>query len=276
MSFLFRRRADTISRTTSFSPVDEERPITYQLAALQGIGRRKEQQDSFAYVNENDVVKCKREGLFAIVADGMGGLADGKQVSELVIDCMLRSFSELDYEGDFTEQLKAAAVQANNRAFQEYNSRGGSTLVACLLYNGKLWYVNVGDSALFLLRNGSLSQINVEQNSLTSDYRHLVHIGEMNPEDARSNPEKAALSHYMGMYDLDEVDAFLRPLPLKNGDALLICSDGISGFLRDDQIKQCMLSGSPRDVCSKLEEEVYRRAAKNQDNYTAVVIQCKS
>lgn len=276
MSFLFRRRADSIPRTVSHQSDEAERPITYQLAAMQGIGRRSEQQDSYAFINENDVVKSKREGLFAIVADGMGGLADGKQVSEMVIDCMLHAFSSLDLAGDLPAQLKAAAVSANDRVFRQFNSRGGSTLVACLLYEGKLWYVSVGDSALFLLRNGSLSQINLEQNSLMSEYRHMVSSGAIDLESARENPERAALSHYMGMYELDEVDEFLRPLPLESGDMLLICSDGVSGFLDESQIRQCMRSGSPRDICSQLEEEIFRRGARNQDNYTAIVIQCKS
>lgn len=276
MIFFSRKGSDRVPRTVTIKPEEAEFPITYQLSAMQGIGKRSEQQDSFASLNDNDVVKSKREGLFAVVADGMGGLASGKQVSELVIDCMLHAFAQIDLQGDLFEQLKAAAVSANERTFQQFNSRGGSTLIACLLYGEKLWYVSVGDSALFLLRNGTLSRINEEHNSLTDDYHHLVSGGDMDPYGARSNPERAALSRYMGMYDLDEVDGFRRPLPLESGDTILICSDGISSFLSEGQLKQCLQGGSPRDICSQLEEAIYWRSARNQDNYTAIVIQCRS
>ena len=77
------------------------------------------------------------------------------------------------------------------------------------------------------------------------------------------------------MENLDEMDYLKSPLHLVAGDMILVCSDGVGDYIPEEEIRQCLLSGSPRDVCSQLEERIIRANSKYQDNYTAIVIQCR-
>lgn len=252
-----------------------KRLLTYQTACFQGIGRRDEQQDAYALLNGDDVVSIKQEGLFALVADGMGGMTGGREASETVIASLRSAFDGMNREEDLALQLKDAVKQAGEQVYEKLRERGGSTVIACLFYQEHLYYASVGDSSLFLLRDGELTQLNRAQNSLQREYARTVCRGSMDPAPARESSEQEALTHYVGMSWLDDVDFFRRPLKLLPGDLILACSDGVSGYLSPAELHSCLTSGTPRDICSQLEDAIIRTNHPYQDNYTAVVVYCR-
>ena len=147
-------------------------------------------------------------------------------------------------------------------------------MVACVFFRERLYYCSVGDSFLFLLRDGELLRLNREHNVLTERYREMVQSGGMDPEPARTDPEKSALSQFLGMDALDDADFLRRPLKLHNGDRFLLCSDGVGGVLRDDVIRACLELDTPGEACAAMERGVALANHPYQDNYTALVVHC--
>lgn len=255
---------------------DAVRPrlLSYQTAVLQDIGRREEQQDSFVIVNARDLVSVKKKGLLAIVADGMGGMSGGSQASAAVTDRLVQVFEGMDRDNDLSIQLKEGVESADEEVYRILRGYGGSTVISCLIYQEKLWFACVGDSGLYLLRNGQLSRLNRPQNSFTLDCMSAVQNGSMDREAYLSGNNPAALTHFVGMGEIDDIDHNYRPLQLFDGDVLLLCSDGVDGVVSQQLIKECLSSGSAREMCARLGDSVVRADRLHQDNYTAVVLRC--
>lgn len=253
----------------------ETRLLSYQVANLQGLGTCERQEDSFSFTNALDVTMIRERGLFAVVADGMGGMKSGQEASEAVISSLKTGFRDFDYQLDIAKQLCDCVKSANERVFHMLDGEGGSTVVACVFYRENLYYASVGDSYLFLKRNGLLIRLNRPQNVLNDLYLQSIREGNFDPKEAEQNREKAALTHFLGMEDLDDIDFLRTPLPMKDGDVLLICSDGVAGVLTEKQLMTCLMETEPQRMCDALEREIgLRPAGRYQDNYTALIIQC--
>ncbi len=250
------------------------RLLSYQAANLQGIGARARQEDSFLIVNALDVTEMKNKGLFAVVADGMGGMKDGKIASETAISCLRGEFAEFDRDGDIAEQLRRAVVKASAQVLSRLGGDGGSTVVACIIFRERLYFASVGDSFILLKREGHLYRLNREHTYRNQLYLEAIRDGSMDPEPAESNPEKAALTQFLGMDGMNEVDYLRSPFPLRENDALLICSDGVGGVLTDGQMLDYLGRATPTEACAAIDEEIRRQGRKHQDNYTALCIYC--
>lgn len=251
------------------------RLISYRIGNLQGVGSRERQEDSFAFVNAMDVTEMRRSGLLAVVADGMGGMRDGKVASEAVIASLREDFlKRLDRGGDIAGQLCDSVLRAGERVFHTLDGDGGSTVVACMFYEEQLWFASVGDSFLWLLRDGELLRLNREHNVMTERWAETIRRGGMDPEPGREDPEKAALTQFLGMDLVDDVDFLRRPMKLHDGDVLLLCSDGVGGVLTEETVRACLSNGVPEEMCAALERAVMLANNPYQDNFTALVIQC--
>ncbi len=276
MKLFSRRQASEIPKTAAVAPIDEDTKFAILAVGFKGVGKRSGQEDSYAIVNGNDVIAAQKKGLFAVVADGMGGMAGGDVASSLVVHELCAAFESLNQSESPTDQLFQAVMAANDAVFSRLEGRGGSTLIACLIRNGSLYYVSVGDSVLYLLRGGKLSRLNRPQNCLHKAYLETVSSGSFDPKPARSGPEQRALSQFVGMRQMDDMDILLRPLKLFPGDTLLICSDGVTDALDEEAITGCLNRSKPRAACDLLEAGIIRKNRAHQDNYTGIVIQCGS
>jgi serine/threonine protein phosphatase PrpC len=209
------------------------------------------------------------EPLFA-VADGMGGHAAGEVASLTAIEALRQAFNR-----DRTSTgLVAAAEEANrvvwDRALADPTLRGmGTTLVAMALVEvdgeERLAVINIGDSRLYLLRQGELEQ-------LTSDHslvQELVDVGEISEAEAEVHPQRNVLTRALGV-DPGVVVDDLEILPVK-GDRYLLCSDGLPREVSDDQIASILRRlTNPRDVARELVAQA--RAHGGNDNITVVVV----
>ena len=260
-------------------PVPKFEPISplllSQVAILQQKGARPYQEDAFAFVNALDVTEIRENGLMAIVADGMGGMEAGKQVSEMAVSCMVSAFSQMQRTGDLALQLRNAVIAADDALVQRFKGIGGTTLISCIIYDEKLYFASVGDSYLYLMRGGSLYRLNREQNYRHQLYAEAISAGSIDPTKADQDPDGHRLSAFLGMGGLSDLDYLRRPLPLRDGDILLLCSDGVGGVVTESQIIQNLSGSSAAEMCLHLDESVRRAARVHQDNYTALVIRCE-
>ena len=250
-----------------------EGPLTLQITNVQGQGERERQEDSFAIANAAGLELQRAQGLLALVADGMGGMEDGKAASQWTAECFLQLFQERKEE-DVPSWFYRSAHAVSDGVFQRFGGRSGSTLVAVHIQEGHLHWLSVGDSGIFLLRGGGVFQLNREHTCLN---RLLLQELEREPIDkgrALSDPDAPRLTSFVGIDRLTEVDLSLRPLELQRGDVLLLCSDGISGVLTPPELMEAM-SLSPEEGCALLEQMVLEKGVPGQDNYTGVLISCQ-
>ena len=202
--------------------------------------------------------------LFA-VADGMGGHAAGEVASEIAV----RVLSELAPEHPDGEALGRAIEEANRAVIQAAREgRGrqgmGTTMTAAMLEGERLVIAQVGDSRAYLLHQGKLQQL-TRDHSLMAD---MIEAGQLTPEEARTHPQRSVITRALGS------DAHLHPdiyeINVETGDRLLICSDGLSGMIFDDQSENTLRRvQDPQRCASQLVNEAI--AAGGHDNVTVIV-----
>lgn len=96
----------------------------------------------------------------------------------------------------------------------------------------------------------------------------------MNPQAGRECSEAAALTQFLGMTGLDDVDGSVRPLPVREGDVLLACSDGVGGVLSEEELLGALSLHSSQAMCQQMNQRIIAHEKQNQDNYTALVVKC--
>ncbi|MBQ7705302.1 MAG: protein phosphatase 2C domain-containing protein [Selenomonadaceae bacterium] len=261
---------DTIVVTADTPTV--EKNFSFRVGNLQHIGSRKEQQDSFCISNIDNQNIIARKGLMAVVADGMGGLEAGANISRLVTDTFLNHYNnQFTFEPvDFLYNA-ARAAEFNAEDFQKNNGvNGGSTLIAVLMKDFQLHYISVGDSHLYLLRNNVLTLKNKEHN-FAALLKEQAERGEVDANEPYVNPKRDALTAYIGMGSFNTFDQ--NSIPLQAGDKILICSDGVYNALENEEIISA-LSSDALNAAQQIQQKILSLEIPSQDNFTAIIIEC--
>jgi PPM family protein phosphatase len=205
------------------------------------------------------------------VADGMGGHVAGEIASATALEPLReldgRIFSD---PSEALSALREAVITANRevsrRAEDEPSYRGmGTTLTAALLEGRRLHVAHVGDSRAYLLRDGELSQ-------LTDDHtlvQHLIDEGQLTHEEAATHPQRSVVTRAIGVSP--EVDVDAMTLELLPDDQVLLCSDGLTGVVSDEEIARVLLEVDDADAAIELLVEMANDAG-GPDNITAVVL----
>jgi serine/threonine protein phosphatase PrpC len=215
-------------------------------------------------------------GVFA-VADGMGGHAAGDVASRVAVETIQQHTASeilaLAAAGETLpsprEWLVATTMAANQRVYEQRRAAGtdmGTTLVMALVIRSLATIANVGDSRAYLLTPETISQITIDHSLV----ERLVATGQITREEAARHPQRSVIYRVIGDKPQTEVDLFTQPL--RPGEALLLCSDGLSGMVPDEQILHIWQSAaSPQETCDRLIEAANK--AGGMDNITAVIVQ---
>ena len=242
----------------------------------QHVGARSEQQDSFGFSDFDDLEFVSHAGVLAIVADGMGGMAMGRESSATAVQTFLSNYAEKETDEKIAPALDHclhAANRAVNRKAAEAGVEGeaGTTLVAVVIHNGLLYRIGAGDSRIYLYRDGSLRQ-------LTTDYNYgrvldrMVEKGEISADEAESHPSRAALTSYLGKTEVDEYDLPSDPpLKLEPGDKVLLASDGLFGFIAEEEIIR-HLAKDPQHAAEAMVHATIDQQKPYQDNVTVAIL----
>ena len=151
LDHLFGRARRVTEGNATVEPAAPKGPAL-RVGNVQGLGARERQEDSFAILNAADPEALERQGLFAVVCDGMGGMDDGNAASEAAVEAMGQLFRSLLEEGDVPQQLREGVLAVSDGVFQRFQGRGGTTAVAVRVLGAELHWLSVGDSAIFLKR----------------------------------------------------------------------------------------------------------------------------
>ncbi len=206
------------------------------------------------------------------VCDGMGGAAAGEVASQLAVDIIYEKLTEGSPprgHDELAQRLVRAVEEAGVRIFNEARAdrtrRGmGTTATIASLMDGRLFVAQVGDSRAYVLRNGKLVQVSRDQSLVNQ----LIEAGQLTEEEAETFEHNNIILQALGTAETVQVD--LTYVDLQRGDRLLLCSDGLSGMVRTDELREVLSSQrDPIDACRELTDRANR--AGGHDNITVIV-----
>jgi protein phosphatase len=235
-------------------------------AAGSDVGRRRT-------TNEDHFALAPDVGLY-LVCDGLGGHVAGQLASELAAEGALRAVRSLaGTPSSLTEKLRLA-VMAANRGVHETACRRrellgmGTTLVALLAQGGRAALAHVGDSRAYLVRGGRIRQL-TDDHSLVGE---LVRRHALSADAAREHPQRHVLTRAVGVRPGVEPD--LAELTPEAGDVFVLCSDGLTGHVRDEEIAETVGGGrDPQEAVDALIRLANERGG--EDNITLAVVCCE-
>lgn len=232
--------------------------------------------------NEDSYGFDLRQGVF-VVCDGMGGHAAGEVASKIAVETVLSYFRDKEplatdanlLDAPLSAQMLSDAVNKANENILEYahghaNASGmGTTLVAARFEDGKFTIAHVGDSRIYLMRNGNLVQL-TEDHSLVMEQ---VRRGIMTVEEARKSTAQHIITRALGTEDNSPPD--LAEFPAESGDMLVLTTDGVLRHLEDPQIHDVLRTASSlQAACDQLIELALD--AGGEDNATCILIRVKT
>ena len=213
--------------------------------------------------------------MLLVVCDGMGGARAGNVASELAaqtfVDAVLERLSDPECAGDIKRLMEESVELANHvvwhRSGTDPDCLGmGTTLVAVLISEGVCHVINVGDSRAYAVNPDGIHRI-TRDHSLVED---LVQRGEITPEQARTHPQKNLITRALGAAPETRADHFEEPCV--EGGYLLLCTDGLSNVVTDQEILyEIIHGGAPEECCKRLLDTALQRGAP--DNVTAILLQ---
>jgi serine/threonine protein phosphatase PrpC len=215
-----------------------------------------------------------------IVADGMGGHAAGEVASSTIVN----SFAELSFRDllqtslksdepvNYSNWLKEAVQTANKNVLDIRKSTGsdlGSTFVGALIENNNAYIAHVGDSRAYLITSNNIQQLTTDHSLV----ERLVATGQITAEEARYHPQRNVIYRTIG--DKANIEVDMNTLSLKEGDILILCSDGLSGMVTDEDMLRIIKNApSPQAACDRLIDAA--NAAGGEDNITVVIVELRS
>jgi PPM family protein phosphatase len=223
-------------------------------------------------MNEDSFLADAERGIFA-VADGVGGADAGEVASQTAVDVLTEAFRHKLGDGEDVEDLMELAIQRANASIHQMAvehprfSMMATTIVALHLTGSKATFGHVGDSRLYRLSpNGELTRETADHSVVEEEVR----AGRMTPEQAANHPSKNVISRALGAEDSVEVD--MKIMDVDEGTVFLLCTDGITRHIPDNEIRELLLGGqTPEAICAEMKERCYQRGA--EDNLTAVLVQ---
>ncbi|BCM92917.1 serine/threonine phosphatase stp [Abditibacteriota bacterium] len=196
---------------------------------------RELNEDSVYVLRPDSPEKRAQKGVLVVVCDGMGGHAGGEVASQLAVTTIAERY--MNSSQPVAPALRAALLAANHaileKAKRDSSLKGmGTTGTALVLRGSQAYYAHVGDSRLYLVRGGSIYQMSEEHSAVME----MVRRGLISPEEARGHPQKNVILRAIGTQPQVEVALWDEPFPLRAGDKWILCSDGLSDLVEDDEL----------------------------------------
>jgi serine/threonine protein phosphatase PrpC len=249
-----------------------ERHVRIAWSARTDIGRSREHnEDKYDFFVPEDPARLALRGRLFSVADGMGGHQAGQVASETALKTVIRSYFDPDTSYETEAILRTALNRANTliyRAAREFDSKVagmGTTTVVAIVKEDVITIAHVGDSRAYLLRRGEPLK------RLTTDHSWVeeqVRRGNLSREEAEKSPYRNYILRSVGVDPILEPD--FESVIVQKDDTILLCSDGLTGMVDDNQIADILGKESPSDAVISLVDAA--NDAGGKDNITALVL----
>ena len=253
-------------------------PMKIRYAAKTDVGmKRTHNEDYFSLIED--------EQLF-MVADGMGGHASGEVASKMAAETINEFYQrtrddddatwpyKMDRSLSYIENRLVCSIKLANLRIYETSMRDirykgmGTTIVTVMVCGDKIYVGHVGDSRAYRVREGEIVQL-TRDHSLLEDYKEAK--PDMTEEEERNFPHKNVITRALGMRETVQVD--IRGFQIKSGDVYVLCSDGLSGMVHDDQIRDITKNATNLERAVAELVDMANRAG-GTDNITTLLLQC--
>ncbi|MGA8863500.1 MAG: protein phosphatase 2C domain-containing protein [Gallionella sp.] len=242
--------------------------MNFSIHQASHIGNRRFNQDRVAYVFSNDI-------LLLVLADGMGGHMHGELAASMTIETFVEAFNRINQPrvADPDKFILDCMESAHDRIL-ELSQDGltggfpGTTCVAALIQDGKMYWGHAGDSRLYLLRDGKVAARTMDH----SVVQHWVETGQITAAEARVHPQRNHITHCLGGIE----DVFYmqhgKPVQLQSGDVVLLGSDGLWGPFTDNELADAFADGPVAVVLDELIITAVQRERGHSDNVTGLAM----
>lgn len=239
-----------------------------KIFAQSDVGKARDMnQDCYSILDEQDFKLC-------LLADGMGGYKGGEIASKLAVNAaesyIKNNFMSIEKVTEQILKLISNAIEYANMIVYEKSKEDvelkdmGTTLDVCLIFNGKLYIGHVGDSRVYRIRKNIIRRITTDH----SYVEKLVKEGTITKDEAVNHPKKNMLTKALGCSSYVEPDLLYKVF--QNGDVLLMCSDGLTNMVKEDEIYNIIVNNKEDDVAKKLVN--LANELGGYDNITSLVV----
>ena len=269
---LFTKLKQFFTKTPPPIAPEEEKSLRLNVAQCTDVGRRRSHnEDTMTYVIPEDSEVMANKGSLFVVADGMGGHAAGEVASELAVNIVRHVYYQNDQQDDvdaptaLVRALKSANTMIHQQAIENTSYSGmGTTCVAAVLRGATAYIANVGDSRAYIVHAGQVRQITLDHSWVAEQAR----AGILTEEQVHRHALRNVITRVVGRYAEVQVDLFTEQLA--EGDSLVLCSDGLSGLVSEDEILRIVEQFVPQESVQQLVE--CANAHGGSDNITAIVV----
>jgi len=228
---------------------------------------RDHNEDFLVFWEPEDFEQRQQKGSIAILADGVGGEGNGDIASRLAVETALSVFQEAKPESSATDLVRGMFDTAAAKVFEASREKGrmATTLLTSIFRQDKVTIAHVGDSRAYLIRAGKIKR-------LTTDHSYTalqVKLGLLLERNAMISPHRSTLTRSIGYEPMCHND--IATEPLMPGDIVLQCSDGLYGFLLDEEILEAVVKYHPGEACKRLMALTERRQVS--DNVSVQIVQ---
>lgn len=242
-----------------------------ETASKSHIGQvRQKNEDAAGFSKPSGQKEREEKGTIFVVADGMGGHRGGEIASQLAVDTVISEYytsTEHEPLGALEEAYRQANRVIHEKAIGDVDLFGmGTTCTTLVVIGSRAYCAHVGDSRAYVMRNGALTQI-TQDHSLVGE---MVRSGILSNEDAQNHPKRNVITRSLGTNEELSVDFPAAPLELADGDVILLCSDGLTSLVTDEEVANILTENPPAQACATLVDLANEKGGK--DNVTVQVI----
>ncbi len=239
---------------------------------------RENNEDNALYRDSLHQSKSETKGSLMIVADGVGGHSAGEEASRIAVETICNRFfdSQRFFESSeqINEALREAFAEANQAIFQTAQSRFdwqgmGTTATALVICGGQAFAAQVGDSRLYLVREGRIYQLSEDHSAVME----MVRMGVMTLAEAESHEDRNIILRALGTKPEVAVTVWEKPFPVRGGDSFVLCTDGLFDLVSDEEIKAIVTNETPAAGCQKLID--LAKANGGYDNITVGIVRVR-
>ena len=237
----------------------------FEVGHLSDVGRkRKHNEDSQGFFRLGD------DEILAMVADGMGGHASGEVASRMAVEIIQEVYSKERVDQEVLDALKSAFEVANfsilQKSLEQDELNGMGTTATVLIIKGDQTFVgHMGDSRVYLFRDSSVTQLTRDHSMVN----RLVEQGVLSKEEASRHPQRNVIYKALGVNRDADLD-LIGPMSVQGHDSFLLCSDGLTNLVTDEEMLEMVKKEKPQKACTKLVQLANKRGG--DDNITIQIL----